>query len=240
MMSHFATALLTTSMLFAIATIPVSGKAVTFTGAIQPDTAQADHFTVTVQMDIRKGWHTYDEAGEGPEERTSLELKLPEGVIAKSDWIRPKGIDGKAADSRIYEGQVSFSTSVDIQPNAYGKNIDVVVSYQACTDETCSPPQNKTVSITIPAAQSDSSLFEGPVRIKADGKPLNTVAKKMFASPGIFDIDGDGQAELVIGGLMGSVGVYENQNTSGTGDPAWGPRNELKDAKGKTIRTSNW
>ena len=70
--------------------------------------------------------------------------------------------------------------------------------------------------------------------------PLNTVAKKQFLSPGIFDVDGDGQAELVIGDLFGDVGVYENVNTSGTGDPAWGPRESLKGIEGEAIQTSNW
>ena len=73
-----------------------------------------------------------------------------------------------------------------------------------------------------------------------NGKPLNTVAKKRFLSPGIFDVDGDGKAELMIGTLMGSVGVYENQNTTGKGDPVWGPWKDFEDAKGNSIRTSNW
>ena len=242
MMNYMAAAFLAISMFFfSIETASASEKSVTLTGTIQPNDVQADQFTLTVQMKMKKGWHTYGEVGDGSEERTSLELKLPEGVTAKDDWSRPEGIEGKAENYRIYEGQVSFSRNVVIKPKAHGKKIDVVVSYHACTDEFCNPPQNKTVSITIPAAKpSGSGLFEHPVQINADGKPLNTVAKTRFPSPGIFDVDGDGTAELVIGGLMGSVGVYENQNTSGKGDPVWGPRDEFKDSKGKTIRTSNW
>lgn len=105
----------------------------------------------------------------------------------------------------------------------------------------CNSPESETVSIAIPKNKPNSSnLLDRPVRISVDGKPLNTVAKKMFVSPAIFDVDGDGKAELVIGTLMGSVGVHQNLNTSGTGDPDWDSQKPLKDTAGKAIRTSNW
>jgi len=240
-MNFFATAFLASSMLVSFVVIPASEKAVTFKGSLQPISMQADHFTVTVQLDIKEGWHTYDEVGEGSEVLTSLELKLPEGVTAKGDWSRPSGTDGKEPDSLVYEGQVSFSKSVVIEPSAYGKSIDVVVSYQACTDDYCNPPQTKTVSIAIPKQVSSTpSIFDHPIRISVDGEPLNTVEKKKFLSPAIFDVDEDGKPELVIGDLWGDVGVHENLNTTGKGDPVWGPRKALKDTQGKAIRTSNW
>ena len=242
MMSFFVTAFLSSSMLFAFATTPVPEKPVALTGSIQPDSSGANHFTVTVQMDIKKEWHTYDEVAEGAEQPTSLKFKLPEGVKSKGDWDRPQGNEGHEAEYRIYKGRVSFSRIVVVEPDAYGKSIDVIVSYQACTDEFCNPPQSKTVSIAIPvgSAEAGTKIFESPIRISKDGKPLNAEAKTRFPSPGIFDVDGDGAAELLIGGLTGSLDVYENQNTSGKGDPEWGSREPLKDAKGEKIRTSNW
>ena len=179
--------------------------------------------------------------GDGAQVRTSLKLNMPEGVKSDSDWNRPVGIEGTTLNSEIHIGEVLFSKSVVVDPIAYGKNIEVVVAYQACTDDRCNRPQNTTVNIAISAkAPSGRSIFENPVRITADGKPLNTVAKKRFVSPAIFDVDGDGKTELVIGSLMGSVGVYENLNTSRSSDPVWGPQKSLKDAKGEQIRTSNW
>ena len=53
-------------------------------------------------------------------------------------------------------------------------------------------------------------------------------------SPAVFEVDGDGSKELVIGDLMGGVGVYANLNT-GVGEPVWGPRNPLDDSKGAPI-----
>lgn len=240
MMSYIATALLASSMLFSPAA-HTPEKAVTFYGSLQPNTAEADHFTVTVELDIKDGWHTYGEVGEGSEVPTTLTFRLPEGVEAVGDWNRPVGIEGAELHSEIYVGRVSFSKSVVIQPSAYGKSIDVIVAYQACTDEACNRPTSKTVSIEIPAdIAAAPSIFEAPVRITVDGKPLNTAAKNRFVSPGMFDVDGDGQVELVIGSLMGSVGVYENLNTSGTGDPVWSSRQALEDSEGQPIRTSNW
>ena len=241
MMSHLATVMLASSMLFSLTAIPTLEKPVALKGTIQPSTASADRFTITVEFNIKDGWHTYAEVGEGPEQRTSLELNLPEGVKSAGDWNRPAGIEGTASSSEIHVGNVRFSKSVVVDPSAYGQNIEVVVSYQACTDDRCNRPQNKTVSIAIPAkAPTGQGIFEDPVRINSDGKPLNTVAKKQFVSPAIFDVDGDGKAELFIGTLMGSLGIYENLNTSGSGDPVWGPQGYLKDAKGEEIRTSNW
>ena len=66
MMSYIATALLVSSMLFSPAA-HTPEKAVTFYGSLQPNTAEADHFTVTVELDIKDGWHTYGEVGEGSE-----------------------------------------------------------------------------------------------------------------------------------------------------------------------------
>lgn len=241
MMSFISSAILASSMvLVSLATIPPVEKPVTFEGTLRAD-SKADHFTVAVHLDIKKGWHICAEPGESSELRTTLELKLPAGVKAIGDWDRPTAIAGIELHSEIYIGKADFSKSVVVDPSAYGKSIEVVVSYQVCTDKLCNPPQTKTISIAIPENSSASeSIFESPVRIKADGAPLNTVAKKRFPSPGIFDVDGDGKSELVIGALMGSVGVYEDQNTTGTGDPVWGSRKPLKDAEGRQIRTKNW
>jgi len=72
-------------MLFSFATASSLEQAVTIKGSIKPEAAKLNHFTVTIQMDIASGWHTYDQVGEGSEVATSLKLKLPEGVTAVGD-----------------------------------------------------------------------------------------------------------------------------------------------------------
>ena len=247
MISYISSAILMSSMLFSFAA-PAPEKTVTLKGAISSKAnAETGHFTVTVEMDIKDGWHTYADPGEGPEVKTTLELKAPEGVKADGGWKSPDTIEGKELGSQYYVGKVSFSKDVVVQPSNYGKKIEVLVSHQACTSESCNRPLTKTVSITIPEAPAtsknaaaSSSVFESPVRLTVDGKPLNGQAGLRFPSPGIFDVDGDGKAELVVGSLMGSVNVYKNLNKSENGDPVWGPRESFKDAEGKQIKTSNW
>jgi len=255
MMSYTSFAILVSSLLFSYVA-PTPKKTVTLEGAISSKAdAEVGHFTIAIEMDIKEGWHTYDEPGEGPEVRTSLELKTLEGVKAEGTWNRPVGIEGSEELSRHYVGKVRFSKSVFVDPSAYGKSVDVVVDYQACTEDFCNPPKTKTITIAIPEAaeplkadaleasaiaSDDPGFFERPVRLTVDGKALNAVEKIRFPSPGIFDVDGDGKAELVIGGLMGSVGVYENLNKSEKEDPVWSSREEFKDANGEEIETSNW
>ena len=241
MMSYLTSTLLASLMVCSPATIPAPEKPVTVKGTMRPDVSKAGHYTVRVQFEIKEGWHTYGEIGDGSGIATSLKMKLPEGVKSAGAWKHPVGSERNEHDSELYVGKGTFSRSVVIEPAAGGKTIDVVVSYQACTDTFCNRPQTKTVSIAVPTSSSaGANIFERPVRINVNGKPLNTVAKKRFLSPGIFDVDGDGKAELMIGTLMGSVGVYENQNTTGKGDPVWGPWKDFEDAKGNSIRTSNW
>ena len=55
-----------------------------------------------------------------------------------------------------------------------------------------------------------------------------------------YDIDADGQLELVVGDIFGSLNVYENQNETGKGDPVWSQHVGLKSTEGKPIKVSNW
>ena len=87
---------------------------------------------------------------------------------------------------------------------------------------------------------NNSNTLDHPIRISANGVPLNSEEEKRFPSPAVFDVDGDGSNELIIGDLMGGVGVYTNLNTSGAGAPVWSARKTLDDSQGNAIITSNW
>ena len=220
---------------------PALAANVTVGASIQPEKGSTNQFTLAVTFDIKPGWHTYDDIGDGSAVATSIKFKLPEGVKAVGEWQRPISMESKdAVDKTIYEGQVEFTRSVTVDANAQGQQIDLTVRFQACTDEVCNPPQKKELSVQIPKTSRPNTIFEPPVQLMVAGKPLNAVAKQRFPSPALFDVDGDGQTELVTGSLMGSVHVYENSNPTGKGDPVWASSTTLKDADGKPIRTSNW
>ena len=70
--------------------------------------------------------------------------------------------------------------------------------------------------------------------------PLNVAAKQMYPSPAFYDVDNDGQTELVVGDIFGSLNVYENTNDSGKGDPVWSKHTSLETAEGEKIKVSNW
>ena len=216
-------------------------KTVTVGASIAPDERSTIQFTLAVTLDIKAGWHTYDDSGDGSELPTTIKLKLPEGVKAVGEWRRPNSTESRASvDKTVYEGQVEFTRAVTVNANAQGQMIELTVQFQACNDEVCNRPQRKKLSVEIPRSSRSNTTFERPVQLMVRGKPLNSRAKQRFPSPALFDVDGDGQAELITGSLMGSVRVYENSSPSETGDPVWAPSTPLKDADGKSIRTSNW
>ena len=68
----------------------------------------------------------------------------------------------------------------------------------------------------------------------------------MNISPTLYDVDGDGKAELIIGGVSGELGIHRNEKTSLDGDStpksdlAWGPRQVFEDSSGEAIKLTNW
>ena len=71
-------------------------------------------------------------------------------------------------------------------------------------------------TLLAPAALLATSLaaqapqFEKPVRLMADGQPVRT-EEPDYAAPCWHDVDGDGQADLVVGQFAdGKMRVYRN------------------------------
>lgn len=89
-----------------------------------------------------------------------------------------------------------------------------------------------TILSAVLCAQ-DKAKFATPERLKANGKFVNEVEKTLYPSPVLFDIDGDGQRELVVGDLFGYLWVHEKSGSS------WGPSKKLQ-ADGKALKLPNW
>ena len=60
-------------------------------------------------------------------------------------------------------------------------------------------------------AQS-SGQFEDPVLLQVGDEIMNQDGAMMYPSPAIFDVDNDGQNELVIGTIFGGLFACENSN----------------------------
>jgi len=61
----------------------------------------------------------------------------------------------------------------------------------------------------------------------------------MYPSPAIFDVDNDGQDELVIGTIFGRLVFSENTNAS-AGDPIWSEPEPIETTEGEPLKLNNW
>jgi len=91
--------------------------------------------------------------------------------------------------------------------------------------------------VTVAAAQETE--FAQPELLRVDGQPMNADGKMMYPSPVVFDIDGDGNDELVIGTIFGAVYACENSN-KGPGDPQWQAPQSVNTDDGKPLKLNNW
>ena len=77
--------------------------------------------------------------------------------------------------------------------------LDLALSLLLVGDDTVAPPKRE--------------WFEPPVRIEADGKPIDHGAAWGHCGPTLHDLDGDGLADLVVGDFSGTFTVYKNVGT---------------------------
>jgi hypothetical protein len=87
------------------------------------------------------------------------------------------------------------------------------------------------------SADQTKALFEPPTRLLSDKEPLNQREKLLYPSPVLLDIDGDKQAELVVGDLWGKLRVYKSVGKRG--DLTWDTGKVLQ-AQGKDLVVPNW
>ncbi len=66
-------------------------------------------------------------------------IEYPEGANRKFQFSED--------ELNVYEGEISMPFTVNLLRNFRGKTLSVkaIVRYQACTEEVCYPPRNKTV-----------------------------------------------------------------------------------------------
>ncbi|WP_438480495.1 protein-disulfide reductase DsbD domain-containing protein [Oleiharenicola lentus] len=79
-----------------------------------------------------------------------IDLKLPAGVEALSDWSWPEPEtvwDG--GEIQIYSGKQIFRRKLKIAGASGDITLVAAVSYQACTATMCAPPQTVEVTTTL-------------------------------------------------------------------------------------------
>ena len=90
----------------------------------------------------------------------------------------------------------------------------------------------------LPAAaqQPPEPRFAAPVRLMAGGKLLGW--NRLYPSPVLHDMNGDGRLDVVVGDLFGRMTVAPRQ--PGDDPRAFGAETPLAGADGKTLDFHNW
>ncbi|MBL8692661.1 MAG: hypothetical protein JNJ88_01035 [Planctomycetes bacterium] len=106
---------------------------------------------------------------------------------------------------------------------------------QSATDQASSGAANRPAQST-PSTEAEAAPFGMPRRIEAGGKFLGT--KRLYPSPVVRDMNGDGLADLVVGDLWGKITIA--LRVAGKGPLAFEADTEMKAADGKAIDFHNW
>lgn len=93
------------------------------------------------------------------------------------------------------------------------------------------------LALTPQAATQRAAELDAPVRLEADGEPIDSGQYIAHSGPLFADYDGDGIRELLVGNFKGHLQLYRNVGT------ATAPKFEAKgllQAAGKDISIHNW
>lgn len=107
---------------------------------------------LTVEVQLLKGWHTYDRVPEGsPYTPLELDLQLADGVTLIGEWKRPDSHES-AESKGLFEwtGTIQFKATVELDPSKVNDvllNCDL--SYQVCDVQSCRPPTTESNSVFV-------------------------------------------------------------------------------------------
>ncbi len=87
--------------------------------------------------------------------------------------------------------------------------------------------EKKDQSPNLPTSMKNATYLAKPVRLAADGEPIDIgkLSSAAHAAPWIADVDGDGNRDLLVGDLSGDFWFFKNTNDDN--DPQYTSRGKL-------------
>lgn len=85
-------------------------------------------------------------------------------------------------------------------------------------------------------AQKSPAQFDEPVRLKAGDAFMGD--KRLYPSPVVHDVDGDGVPDVVVGDLRGLLTVAPGERTAS--GIRFGAEKPILDHEGKDLKFHNW
>ena len=115
-------------------------------------------YTLVIKADIAEGWHIYDATHSITP--TTIEFTTPDGVELAGE-LRALSTAKKVKDEFFgdygeYEGEAIFEQDVTL--NGKSGVVDAVVSYQACTEGSCTAPTEAELKFEIGSASAAESV----------------------------------------------------------------------------------
>lgn len=109
-------------------------------------------FPLTVKFEIAPLWEIRTLDAQPKKVATQLNLDLPDGFRATSDWQAPPSGRSLSLDSHpVYAGEAEFRQTVQVdagvKPGEY--TLSCQVQYQACDEQRCLSPVQKKLQLTL-------------------------------------------------------------------------------------------
>lgn len=134
---------------------PTAERPVVIGIAVLPSSAApGERVTLAIRLRVAVGWHVGPvEAADTSGAATTIELRLPDGVVAEGDWRvpRPELIVNAMGNQRGHRGDVLMERDLRVaqkQP-AGPVPLEYSVNYQACNDRVCLRPGPDTLRTTL-------------------------------------------------------------------------------------------
>ena len=86
-------------------------------------------------------------------------------------------------------------------------------------------------------AGATQGMFDRPIRLKAGDAYVDTGKYVAHTGPLLYDYDGDGKTDLLVGNFAGSIQLFRN---TGTREAPVYEAKGLLEADGKPVKVPNW